>query len=78
VIAANSSSLPEVVGEAGWLVDPFDEEEMAAAILALWQNDEVRRDLVQQGYQRAALFPWKRTARVVWKAIELAAEDRVE
>ena len=74
VIAANSSALPEVVGKAGWLVDPNDEEEIAAAILTLWQDDEMRRDLVHRGHQRAALFSWERTGRRVMKAIEMAVE----
>jgi glycosyltransferase involved in cell wall biosynthesis len=61
VIAANRTSLPEVVGDAGMLVEP-DVDEGAAAIVALVTNDAIREDLARRGLERAAGFTWDRTA----------------
>jgi glycosyltransferase involved in cell wall biosynthesis len=63
VVAVNASSLPEVVGEAGFLVEPDDARGMAGAILAVLVQPEVAGDLRQKGLARAACFSWERTAR---------------
>lgn len=63
VIAANATSLPEIVGDAGTLVDPMDAPSMAEAIESLL-GDPVRRTLHSgRGLARAAEFTWERTAR---------------
>ncbi len=62
VISSNVSSLPEVVGEAGLLVNPQDEEAIAQAMLKLYRSTELRADLSQKGINRAALFSWQRCA----------------
>ncbi len=58
VLASRVSSLPEVVGEAGLLVDPRDPEEIAAGMRKLWEGAEIRRELVLRGRERAASFTW--------------------
>ena len=63
VIAAKTSSLPEVVGEAGLLVDPLSVEEIAAAMHRLLADEALRAALSRQGRERAALFSWDRCAR---------------
>jgi glycosyltransferase involved in cell wall biosynthesis len=63
VIAANTSSLPEVVGECGLLVEPDDAEGFATAIREIAVNDGYRQQLEQAGLERAALFTWRNTAR---------------
>lgn len=62
VVAANSSSLPELVGQAGTLLDPLDEAAWAAAIGAILAAPDVpsRRDA---SLAQAARFSWDRTAR---------------
>lgn len=62
VIAANNSSLPEVVGEAGLLVGAKDVEAMAHAIATLARDDELRQELSARGRQRAAGYSWRKTA----------------
>jgi glycosyltransferase involved in cell wall biosynthesis len=62
VIAANTSSLPEVVGDAGLLVDPRDVEAMAQALRSLAESESLRDDLSERGQQRAAAYSWRRTA----------------
>ncbi|MDA8220007.1 MAG: glycosyltransferase family 1 protein [Dehalococcoidales bacterium] len=63
VIAANASSLPEVVGDAGLLVDPLDVDELAEAIGRLLGDERLREDLAERGYARARTFSWERAAR---------------
>jgi glycosyltransferase involved in cell wall biosynthesis len=63
VIAANASSLPEVVGDCGVLVEPDDVTGFAEAIRRLAGNDGYRQQLEQAGIERAASFSWRNTAR---------------
>jgi glycosyltransferase involved in cell wall biosynthesis len=62
VIAADTSSLPEVVGDAGLLVDPRDVEGLAQAIHTLAGSESLRADLGTRGQHRAAAYSWRRTA----------------
>lgn len=63
VITSNTSSLPEVVGDAGITVDPTDTMALSAAIEALLQDEPRRRSLEVAGLARARQFSWERTAR---------------
>lgn len=63
VIASNSSSLPEVVGDAGILVEPNNVEALVEAIFTVLHDEEFRRVLKEKGVQRASQFTWERTAR---------------
>ena len=56
VVTSNVTSVPEVVGESGILVDPTDVEEMSRAIIALLENPEKRNLYSQKGLKRAMLF----------------------
>jgi len=58
VIASNQSALPEVVGEAGLLIDPHDVEALAAAMSRLLADTDLRQKLAQAGQARAAQFTW--------------------
>ena len=63
VIVGNRTSLPEVVGDAGLLVDPFDEAEIASALARLIDNPDLRDKLRVKGLKRADKFNWHDTAR---------------
>lgn len=63
VIAANTSSLPEVVGDAGLLVSPDDPEELAAAIRRVLTEPDLAAVLRERGLARARQYTWERTAR---------------
>jgi len=63
VIAANVSSLPEVVGDAGILVDPTATDELTVAIWRALSDQALRQELIAKGYRRAACFSWERAAR---------------
>jgi glycosyltransferase involved in cell wall biosynthesis len=62
VIAADSSSLPEVTGDAGLIVGPRDVEGFARAILTLARSAEMRQELSERGLRHAAAYSWRRTA----------------
>ena len=62
VVASTGGSLPEVVGDAGLLVDPLDERALAAAIRRVLLEPGVAGDLARRGRERAAGFSWRRTA----------------
>ena len=63
VICSNTSSLPEVVGDAALTFDPTAEEEIAAALQHITGDAELRADLRERGLRRAAQFSWERAAR---------------
>ena len=63
VIASNTSSLPELVGEAGLLVDPLDPSAIAEAMSRCSNNAALRQALVEQGYKQALPFTWGAAAK---------------
>jgi glycosyltransferase involved in cell wall biosynthesis len=62
VVASNTSSLPEVIGDAGLLIDPTDTQALAAAMASLLDDAEQCADLSERGLARAARFSWERAA----------------
>jgi len=62
VITSNTSSLPEVVGDAGIMVDPYDVDGLAKAMYEVLTNDGLREELRKRGLKRAKLFNWKKCA----------------
>ncbi len=67
VVVSNVSSLPEVVGEGGVLVDPKDVEEIAEGIKkAIAQREQ----LIKKGYQQARKFSWEKCAKETLKVLE--------
>lgn len=63
VVTSRSSSLPEVVGDAAILVDPYDPEELASAMEGVLRSESLRRDLVDRGLEKVKEFDWFRVAR---------------
>jgi glycosyltransferase involved in cell wall biosynthesis len=62
VVASNTSSIPEVVGDAALLFDPYNVEEMSVAIYKALTDEQLRNDLVKRGFERVKYFSWKKTA----------------
>jgi len=60
VIASNRSSLPELVGEAGLLVDPYDVGCMSESMVRLHSDEGLRTALSRRGIERARLFSWEK------------------
>ena len=60
VITSNTSSLPEVVGDAGKMFDPMDTEGTCQALLDVYSDPELRTTMRQRSLERAKLFGWQR------------------
>jgi len=63
VVANNVSSIPEVTGDAAYLVEEGDSRKMAGAIIALLLQQPFRESLINQGLARATNFSWRKTAK---------------
>lgn len=75
VIASNVSSLPEVVGEGGMLVDPLSIEEMSAAMVDLATNESLRASLSKAALTQARRFSWDRAAAETLRVLQRLASD---
>lgn len=62
VIAANATALPEVLGSAALLVDPYDVAAISAAMDRALSDPKLRADLRRRGFERVSYFTWQRTA----------------
>jgi glycosyltransferase involved in cell wall biosynthesis len=77
VLASRAASIPEVVGEAGLLLDPDDPRRWADAIVNVMTDGTVRARLRADGLARAAMFTWERTARITLEVYRRVAERAV-
>lgn len=74
VLTSNVSSMPEVAGQAGLLVDPLDIEEIAGGLGEMVNNKNLRQDLVKKGFVQVKKFSWEKTARETLKVYQQAYE----
>jgi len=63
VIAGNRTSIPEIVSDAGILLDPFDVEGFAYWMREVLMNEDLRNKLSEIGYKRSMNFSWEKCAR---------------
>ncbi len=75
VVAARRGALPETVGDAGLLVDPDRDGELADALVAAACDQGLRARLIAAGLRRAAAYPWRRTAVLTDRAIGKLLEE---
>ena len=68
VITSNVTSMPEVAQDAALLVDPFNEDDIADAMVKVLDED-VRKTLVEKGRKRAEDFSWNQAAEVIWNSL---------
>ncbi len=61
-ITSNDSSLPEVAGDAAWLVDPTSVEAIAEAMVRLVADEGLRNEMRRKGFQRVSQFSWETSA----------------
>ena len=69
-ITSNTSSLPEVVGDAALTVDPYNTAELAAALLRVLSDEKLREELREKGYKQAQLYTWPKSAQKMLAAYE--------
>ena len=70
VLCSNTSSLPEVAGDAALLVDPLEVDNIAQGLQEITANEDLRRTLIQRGNQQAKKFTWRTCAEVVLNVFE--------
>ena len=70
VITSNITAMPEVAGDAALLVNPFQIKEITEAMKSITFVPELRKKLVEKGFQRSRMFSWDKTARLFWESVE--------
>jgi glycosyltransferase involved in cell wall biosynthesis len=78
VITSNTSAMPEVVGDAGVLVTPTEADEIAAAVINLYQNPSYYKELVDLSLKRVAKFTWVNNAEKVAQVYEKVLTEKLE
>ncbi len=76
VVTSNTSSLPEVAGDAALLVDPHDARAIARAIKDILRDRSLKDQLVRRGHARAEAFSWEKAAAATAGVIAQAGEGR--
>jgi glycosyltransferase involved in cell wall biosynthesis len=76
VITSNTSSLPEVVGDAGIMIDPYDEQALVKAIQQVVSDAELRARLSESGLAQARKFSWRKTAELTLAVYEKVVKGR--
>jgi glycosyltransferase involved in cell wall biosynthesis len=76
VITSNTSSLPEVVGDAAILVDPSDVVGLCNGILSIYKNESLRQCMRAKSLARAKQFSWKRCIEETIAAYHICVEGR--
>lgn len=74
IIAGNKTSLPEIVGDAGLLVDPFSIDEITTAMEQIYLDENLRKTLKLKALERSKLFSWDTSAELVWEEIFCVAK----
>lgn len=69
VISSNTTSMPEIAGNAALLVDPFKAEEIAQAMSQLYNDSALREQLVVSGRKQKEHFSWDKSAGLLWNSI---------
>jgi len=70
VITSNVTSMPEIAGKAALLVDPFNPNDIAAAMSSIATDQSLRQQLISAGFERAEVFTWDKSAKRLWQTIE--------
>jgi len=56
VITSNTSSLPEVVGDAGLIINPYNVETLVSAIIKVLNNKKLKKEMIEKGFKQAKKF----------------------
>ena len=70
VITSNVTSMPEVCGDAGILVDPFNIDDISQALEKMDSDEDLRKNLSKKAIERAKKFAWQKSSEIIWKEIE--------
>jgi glycosyltransferase involved in cell wall biosynthesis len=62
VVGSDKTSVPEIINDAGIIVDPENSETLAEAMYDVVTDESLKQDLIKKGYDRVNEFSWDRTA----------------
>ncbi len=74
VICSNTTSMPEVGGNAVLYADPLKYDQITDAMLKITTDDELRESLIEKGFVQKKKFSWDETARLLWMSVERALQ----
>lgn len=69
VITSNITSMPEVVGDAGILINPFNINEISDAMVQITSDEKLRNELIEKSILQAKKFSWEKTGDLLWNSI---------
>ena len=74
VICSNTTSIPEVGGNAVLYADPMKIDQIADAMIKLANDEELRNTLIKKGFEQKKKFSWDETAHLLWTSVERALQ----
>ncbi|MCI8285822.1 MAG: glycosyltransferase family 4 protein [Firmicutes bacterium] len=74
VLTSNVSSMPEVVGDAGVLVDPLSVDDITEKLKFLYYDKKLRLQCINKGLEQCELFSWKSSAEKLYKVFQEVSE----
>ncbi len=77
-IVSNTSSMPEVAGDAALIVDPSDYHDIADKMSQLYKDEGLREKLSKNAVQQAQKFTWEKAAEVLWENIVLCQQATIK
>ncbi len=70
VICSNTSSIPEIAGDAALSVDPMSIDAIKNAMIKIYADENLRKELIKKGRERKNNFSWDKSAKLLWSSIE--------
>jgi glycosyltransferase involved in cell wall biosynthesis len=74
VICSNTTSIPEVGGNAVLYADPLKIDQITEAMVKISGDPELRKSMVKKGFIQKEKFSWDETARLLWQSVEKALQ----
>ncbi len=74
VICSNTTSIPEVGGNAVLYADPCKIEQITEAMIKMTDDADFRKELIEKGFEQKNKFSWDETARLLWMSVERALQ----
>ena len=72
VICSNTTSIPEVGGDAVIYADPMKIDQITSAMIKVAEDKELRKELIEKGFKQKSKFSWDETARLLWQSVKRA------
>jgi glycosyltransferase involved in cell wall biosynthesis len=69
IITGNVSSLPEIAGDAALFVDPNNVNDIKKAMLRIYDDEALRKNLITKGIERRQQFSWDKSAELLWNSV---------